>query len=66
MLLPNDEKIFAFARSFGGKSFLTVANFSTDKVELPKDFIDKKILIDSEKISDKKILQPLEARIYQN
>lgn len=66
LLLPGDEKIFAFTRSYGGKSFLTAVNFSTEKVDLPTDFVEKKILIDSEKNPDKKILQPLEARIYQN
>jgi len=66
LLLQEDEKIFAFTRSHGGKSFLTAVNFSTDLVDLPTDFADKKILIDSEKNPDKNFLQPLEARIYQH
>ena len=65
MLLAEDEKIFAFKRILGKETFATVANFSNDVVELPKIFEDKQILIGSEKISDKKILQPLEARIYK-
>ena len=66
LLLQEDEKIFAFTRSHGGKSFLIAVNFSTDVVDLPTDFVEKKILIDSEKNPDKNFLQPLEARIYQN
>ncbi len=66
MLLAEDEKIFAFARSSEEKKFVTAVNFSQEKVELPKNFAEKKILIDSEKNSDKNFLQPLEARIYQD
>ena len=66
LLLPNDEKIFAFTRSLGEKTFLIAVNFSTDKVDLPKNFVEQKILIDSEKDFDKNFLQPLETRIYQD
>ncbi len=65
LLLPESEEIFAFSRSLDGKTFITAVNFSNQKVNLPKDFIDKKIIIDSESNFDKNFLKPLEARIYQ-
>lgn len=58
MLLPEDEKIFAFSRN----NFVIVANFSLESVELPEEFQNKKILLDSE-VADKKFLKPLESRI---
>lgn len=65
LLLADSEEIFAFSRSFNGKTLVTAVNFSNKKISLPKDFTDKKILIDSESNADKNILQPLEARIYK-
>ena len=65
LLLPDSEEIFAFSRSFNGKTFITAVNFSNEKVALPKDFADKKIVIDSEKNADKNFLQPLESRILK-
>ena len=68
LLLPNSEEIFAFSRNLNKKSLLTVVNFSLTEVALPKDFTNKKILIDSENSNNinKKSLKPLEARIYEN
>lgn len=63
ILLPEDEKIFVFTR---GKKFITAVNFSLENATLPENFVEKKILIYSEKDFDKKILKPLESRIYQN
>ena len=65
LLLVDSEEIFAFSRSFDGKTLVTAVNFSTQNVKLPKDFIDAQILIDSEKNADKNILKPLESRIYK-
>ena len=65
LLLEDSEEIFAFSRSFNGKTLVTAVNFSDKKVALPKDFSNKKILIDSESDADKNFLQPLESRIYK-
>ena len=65
LLLPDSEEIFAFSRSWNGKTIITAVNFSNNKVALPKDFSDKKILIDSENNFDKNFLKPFEARIYK-
>ena len=48
-----------------GKTFVTAINFSNEKVALPKDFTDKKIILDSESNFDKNFLKPLEARIFK-
>ena len=65
LLLEDSEEIFAFSRSFNGKTLITAVNFSDKKVALPNDFTNKKILIDSESDADKNFLQPLESRIYK-
>ncbi|MBQ7704311.1 MAG: alpha-glucosidase [Selenomonadaceae bacterium] len=65
LLLPDNEEIFAFSRSLNGNTLITAVNFSNEKVALPPDFIDKKILLDSESGADKNILKPFEARILQ-
>ena len=65
LLLADSEEIFAFSRSFNGKTLVTAVNFSNKKISLPKDFTDKKIILDSESNADKNILQPLESRIYK-
>ena len=64
LLLPNSEEIFAFARNLNNKRMITVVNFSLNTVDLPKEFISKKILVDSEDKIDLNKLKPLEARIY--
>ena len=61
LLLPDDENIFAFSRRLGGKSIITLVNFSTKNVPLPADFIDKKVLIGGKS----EILKPLEVRIME-
>ena len=65
LLLADSEEIFAFSRSLNGKTFVTAINFSNEKVALPKDFTDKKIILDSESNFDKNFLKPLEARIFK-
>jgi alpha-glucosidase len=65
-LLPNDEQIFAFARTVGNHQLVTVVNFSLEKAEIPEEIIAGKTLVmDSEEQGEKNILRPLEARIYQ-
>ncbi len=65
LLLPADEKIFAFSRKSDKNIFVTAVNFSAEIAELPTSFADKKILLDTEKNPAEKILQPFEARIYK-
>lgn len=65
LLLPESEEIFAFSRSLDGETFITAVNFTAKKVPLPKDFFDKKILLDSEFDADKNFLKPFEARILR-
>ena len=66
LLLPDSEEIFAFSRSLDGETLITAVNFTAKNVQLPKDFSDKKILVDSEIDADKNFLKPFEARIYKN
>ena len=61
LLLPDDENIFAFSRSLGGKSIITAANFSTKNIPLPEIFHGKKVLIGG----NSKILKPLEVKIFE-
>ena len=65
LLLPDNEKIFAFSRSLNGKTLITAVNFVNEKIALPPDFIDKKILLDSESGADKNILKSFEVRILK-
>ena len=65
LLLADSEEIFAFSRSFDGETLITAVNFSTEKVALPPELSNKKILLDSEFDADKNFLKPLESRIYK-
>ena len=65
-LLPNDEQIFAFARTVGSHQLVTVVNFSLEPAKIPEAIIAGKTLVmDSEGPGETAILRPLEARIYQ-
>ena len=65
-LLPNDEQIFAFARTVGSHQLVTVVNFSLEPAKIPEEIIAGKTLVmDSEGPGETSILRPLEARIYQ-
>ncbi len=64
LLLADSEEIFAFSRSLNGKTFITAVNFTSQNVNLPPDFSNKKIVLDSESDADKNFLKPFEARIY--
>ena len=65
LILAGSEEIFAFSRSFDGETLITAVNFSTEKVALPPELSNKKILLDSEFDADKNFLKPLESRIYK-
>ena len=65
-LLPEDEQIFAFARTLGNRRLVTVANFSLREAALPRGFADNKTrVMGSEPGGDDRSLRPLEARIYR-
>lgn len=66
-LLPNDEQIFAFARTVGSHQLVTAVNFSLEPAKIPEEIIAGKTLVmDSEGPGETSILRPLEARIYQS
>ncbi|WP_085991059.1 glycoside hydrolase family 13 protein [Oceanobacillus senegalensis] len=74
LILPDDEKIYAYMRSFKGEKLLVVTNFSEENVsfELPHDvsFEAKEMLI-SNYMNDTSedyrtfALKPYEARVYK-
>ncbi len=65
-LLPKDEQIFAFARTLGDKSLVTVANFSLQPAQIPERLIEGRfVVMDTEKDGEAGTLAPLEARIYR-
>ena len=65
-LLPENEQIFAFARTLGNRRLVTVANFSLREAALPRNFADNMTrVISSEPGGDDGSLRPLEARIYR-
>ena len=66
-LLPEDEQVFAFARTSGKRRLVTVANFSLREAKLPDGFMKgKSILMSSEPGGDATVLRPLEARVYRD
>ncbi|KRQ87625.1 Oligo-1,6-glucosidase [Caloramator mitchellensis] len=73
LLFEDDEKIFAYTRSFEGQNILVLMNFSKDEVEIeiPKKLIESKmeILIGNYEVKDclqdKVIFKPYEARVYK-
>ena len=65
-LLPQDEQIFAFARSLGNHSTVTVVNFSLEPARIPESLLlGKTMVLSSESKGDPLLLRPLEARIYR-
>ena len=65
-LLPDDEKIFAFARALGDRRIVTAANFSRFPAELPKGFAaGKTLLLAGDPPGEPETMAPLEARIYE-
>jgi len=69
----NDEKIFAYTRSYENEKLLVVMNFSEEEVEFctPKEiFLDKpELLISNYEVEDdiqqKIVLKPYESRVYK-
>ena len=65
LLLPNDEKIFAYSR---GQKIIIAVNLSTSDAELPEEFLtNTQLLLDTESGTsmDPRLLRGLEARIYR-
>ncbi|MFX0560208.1 alpha-glucosidase [Tepidibacillus infernus] len=73
LLLEDDEKIYAYTRSFGKQKLLVILNFSKDQVpfHLPEEvqFNSKELLISNYSVNEAQeikqfSLQPYEARVY--
>ncbi len=65
-LMPEDEQIFAFARTAGKRQIITAANFSLKEAKLPAEFLlGKRQLLGTMPKGETKILRPLETRIYE-
>lgn len=70
LLLPEDEKLFAFTRTLGEKKLLTLCNFSEEELgfEMPKEFTAKaELLIGNYKGTEWSrniVLKPYETRVY--
>lgn len=73
MLYEDDEKIFAYTRSYGNQRLLVVLNFSEDNVNfaVPNEMFTNspQLLISNypvnDNIQEKVILRPYEARVYK-
>ena len=64
-LTPENEEVFAFARTLGKSRLVTVVNFSLNEVTLPEELIKgKTLLLSSSDGPDGTVLRPLEARVY--
>ena len=64
-ILPNDEKIFVFARTLGDEKFITAVNFTDEKIILPQEILrGMKILVTTEKFSELSTLAPFEAKVF--
>jgi len=68
LLLPDDKNIFAYTRALDGEKWLVIANLSSEiqSVELLKNYIDDKIVINNyaDKVSDS--LKPYQAMILKS
>ena len=65
-LMPEDEQVFAFARTAGKRQIITVANFSLEEARLPAEFLKgKRQLLGTMPKGETKVLRPLETRIYE-
>jgi oligo-1,6-glucosidase len=72
LLIPEDEKIYAYTRTLKNEVLLVICNFSKDKVafKIPEDLKEKKkeLLISNypnEKAEDENLLRPYEAVVYK-
>lgn len=65
LLLPDDEKIFAYKRCYNGQTVLVVCNFSEEILSFPfQESLDKNCIISNYEESENVKLRPYEARVY--
>ena len=70
LILDDDKDIYAYIRTLGDKKLIVYCNFSenTREVELPEEFVNKKVLISNyidAKVNHKITLRPYEAIVIQ-
>jgi oligo-1,6-glucosidase len=74
LILPEDESIFAYTRSYENEKLLVVTNFSRETVpfSLPNDIsltspelIISNYFVDQEEVVTSFDLRPFEARVYK-
>lgn len=70
LILDDDKDIYAYIRTLGDEKLIVYCNFSenTRKVELPEEFVNKKVLISNysdAKANQKITLRPYEAIVIQ-
>lgn len=71
LILDDDKDIYAYIRTLGDEKLIVYCNFSenTREVELPEEFVNKKVLISNysdAKANQKITLRPYEAIVIQN
>jgi len=65
LLLPDDEKIFAYKRCYNGQTMLVICNFSKDSLNFPFEEIrDENCIISNYKENEATKLRPYETRVY--
>ena len=70
LILDDDKDIYAYIRTLGDEKLIVYCNFSenTREVELPEEFVNKKVLISNysdAKVNQKITLRPYEAIVIQ-
>jgi len=70
LILDDDKDIYAYIRTLGDEKLIVYCNFSenTRKVEIPEEFVNKKVLISNysdAKANQKITLRPYEALVIQ-
>ena len=70
LILDDDKDIYAYIRTLGDEKLIVYCNFSenTRKVEIPEEFVNKKVLISNysdAKVNHKITLRPYEAIVIQ-
>ena len=65
LLLPDDEKIFAYKRCYNGQTMLVICNFSKDSLNFPFEEIrDENCIISNYEENEATKLRPYETRVY--
>ena len=64
-LYPDNEELYIFTRTLGGKKFIIAANFTTHDVRLPAKLFDGARKILGNYSDEKNYLRATEAAIYQ-